>query len=93
MDGGLILNVKSPEDEYDVLQELSLGQVIGVMDQLLCFEVRPAARQRLRKESPSYKMILIVDVLACRFPTFSDSVCLTLYRSSVVAATNQSGGG
>lgn len=40
MDSGLLTEGESLEDEYDVTKELNLEEVIGVMDQLLCFEVR-----------------------------------------------------
>lgn len=29
------------DDDYDVLRELLPEEVVGIMDQLLCFEVRP----------------------------------------------------
>ena len=40
MDSGFIAKDKSHEEEYDVLRKLSPRETIGIMDQLLCFEVR-----------------------------------------------------
>ena len=39
MDGGYLTKGESLDDDYDVLRELSLEEVLGIMDQLLCFEV------------------------------------------------------
>ena len=39
MDGGCLADREDLEDDYDVLRHLSLGEVLGIMDQLLCFEV------------------------------------------------------
>ena len=40
MDSGLLLQGEIIDDGFDVQQDLSIEQVIGVMDQLLAFEVR-----------------------------------------------------
>lgn len=40
MDTGFLSPGETLEDDYDVLQPLSPEQVIGIMDQLLCAEVR-----------------------------------------------------
>lgn len=39
MDSGFAMGEESSEDAYDVMQELSPSEVIGIMDQLFCFEV------------------------------------------------------
>ena len=39
MDSGLLTSGESVEHDYDVLRELLPGEVIGIMDQILCFEV------------------------------------------------------
>lgn len=39
MDSGLLPSGESVEHDYDVLKELLPGEVIGIMDQILCFEV------------------------------------------------------
>ena len=40
MDSGYLADGETLEDKYDVLRDLSPEEVIGIMDQLLCFEVR-----------------------------------------------------
>lgn len=48
MDSGYIApgenQAQALEDDYDVRQELTPEEVIGLMDQLLCHEVRPYPR-------------------------------------------------
>ena len=39
MDSGYLRSGEILEDDYNVLQKLLPEEVIGVMDQLLCFEV------------------------------------------------------
>ena len=39
MDSGFAMGEESSEDAYDVMKELSPSEVIGIMDQLFCFEV------------------------------------------------------
>lgn len=39
MDSGCLAEGESLEDNYDVLQELLPEEIVGVMDQLLCYEV------------------------------------------------------
>lgn len=40
MDNGMKIDSLALDETYDVLRELSPEEVIGIMDQLLCFEVR-----------------------------------------------------
>ena len=39
MDTGMLTEGESLDDDYDVMQKLTVEQTIGIMDQLLCFEV------------------------------------------------------
>ena len=39
MDSGFAMGQESSEDAYDVMRKLSPSEVIGIMDQLFCFEV------------------------------------------------------
>lgn len=39
MDSGFLTSGESVEHDYDVLRKLLPEEVIGIMDQLLCFEV------------------------------------------------------
>ncbi len=38
MDSGFVAPGDSPEDDYDVMRTLLPKEVIGIMDQLLCYE-------------------------------------------------------
>lgn len=40
MDSGYLAPGETLEDDYDVLRELLPEEVVGIMDQLLCHEVR-----------------------------------------------------
>lgn len=40
MDSGYLAPGEMLEDDYDVLRELLPEEVIGIMDQMLCYEVR-----------------------------------------------------
>ena len=39
MDSGHLRSGETLEDSYDILRELLPEEIIGIMDQLLCFEV------------------------------------------------------
>lgn len=39
MDSGYLAEGETLEDDYNVLDELMPEEVLGIMDQLLCFEV------------------------------------------------------
>lgn len=39
MDSGFLTPGESMEHDYDILRELLPEEVIGIMDQMLCFEV------------------------------------------------------
>lgn len=40
MDSGFLREGETLEDEFDILKELLPEEVIGLMDQILCHEVR-----------------------------------------------------
>jgi hypothetical protein len=42
MDSGFLAPGETLDDDYDVLRELLPEEVVGIMDQLLCHEVRTA---------------------------------------------------
>ena len=49
MDSGYQEPGEALEDEYNVLRDLLPEEIIGVMDQMLCFEVRfPSSTMRLQ---------------------------------------------
>ena len=39
MDSGYLAPGETLEDDYDVLRDLSAEEVVGIMDQMLCYEV------------------------------------------------------
>ena len=39
MDSGFLTSGEAVEHDYDVLRELMPEEVVGIMDQMLCFEV------------------------------------------------------
>lgn len=39
MDSGYLMARETLDDDYDVLRELLPEEVLGIMDQMLCFEV------------------------------------------------------
>ena len=39
MDSGYLAQGEMLEDDYDVLRELLPEEVVGIMDQMLCYEV------------------------------------------------------
>ena len=39
MDSGHLAPGETLEDDYDVLRDLSPEEVVGIMDQMLCYEV------------------------------------------------------
>ena len=43
MDSGFLEPGETLEDQYDVSRKLLPKEVIGIMDQMLCYEVRPSA--------------------------------------------------
>lgn len=48
MDSGFLVEGETLEDTFDVLKELLPEEVVGLMDQMLCHEVR-LARCKSRK--------------------------------------------
>lgn len=53
MDSGFLAQSESPDDDYDVLRELLPEEVLGIIDQLICFEVgiRRTFNQPMRTKS------------------------------------------
>jgi N-alpha-acetyltransferase 35, NatC auxiliary subunit len=47
MDSGFLAPGETLYDDYDVLQDLLPEEVIAIMDQLLCFEVRHQTKDRM----------------------------------------------
>ena len=39
MDTGVLMPGETLDDDYDILKELLPSEVLGIMDQLLCYEV------------------------------------------------------
>ena len=81
MDNGMNTDDETAEESYDVLRELSPEEVVGIMDQLLCFEVRHLL---LLSEPWGARPCLIlipdgIDGMAQGLLATSDFVCILLH--------------
>ncbi len=87
MDSGYLAQGETLEDDYDVLRELLPEEVVGIMDQMLCYEVctHPLPRQ----EVGTFLMLIvgILDGMAHGPFTFPDPFHVILHRPSSVART------
>lgn len=52
MDSGYLVPGEMLNDNYDVLRPLLPGEVIGIMDQLICFEVGLCSLRISFREQP-----------------------------------------
>lgn len=91
MDSGHLELGETLEDDYDVLQELLPEEVIGIMDQMLCFEVR-SSQSTTRLDIYLILIPGIVDGMAYGFPTLTVPIHLDIPRSNAMARTEDSGG-
>ena len=46
MDSGFLAGEDTLEDEYDVLQKILPEELVGIMDQMLCYEVSESTECR-----------------------------------------------
>ena len=53
MDSGYLAPGETLEDDYDVLKELLPEEVIGIMDQMLCYEVSTVSQNSSRNKNIS----------------------------------------
>ena len=51
MDSGYLEPEETLEDEYDVLQSLLPEEILGIVDHMLCYEVRPSPNILERSEA------------------------------------------
>ena len=79
MDSGYLASGDTLDDEYDVLRPPLPGEVIGIMDQLLCFEVRFDLILRALR---AYLILILgpVDGMAYGPSTFTNFIYLVLSR-------------
>ena len=78
MDSGLLLYADDSKEEYDVLQDLSPEQLLGIMDQLLCFEVRPLKLVMISFGHES-SCICLQDVISPRVSFFTEPFYFLLH--------------
>ena len=78
MDSGYLAEGEALEDDYDVLGNLLPEEVIGIMDQMLCYEVRPW-KSHAQAGTVLILMLGIVDGMAYGIPTFTVIVHVSLY--------------
>ena len=57
MDSGYLQPGETLEDEYDVMRKLLPEEILGIMDQMLCFEV---CSRPLIKEDEAHLMLIQV---------------------------------
>lgn len=79
MDSGCLEPGESLDEDYDVTRPLLPGEVLGVIDQLLCLEVGELIRQRLGKTQFANRT-WPADGLAPRLPALPDAVHQRLHR-------------
>ena len=77
MDSGLLADGESPEDDYDVTQELGTDQILGVIDELFCFEVS-CVHHRIEKVKPVIDRKPSDGILS-RIPPRSDTLRVPVY--------------
>ena len=85
MDSGYLAQGETLEDDYNVLRSLLPGEVVGIMDQMLCYEV---CLKLLPMSGLRTYLILIIgclDGMAYGQSALSDTFHLTLHRSTIMA--------
>jgi hypothetical protein len=79
MDSGYLAQGETLEDDYDVLRELLPEEVVGIMDEMLCYEVctHPLPHQEIR----TFLMLIVgfLDGVAYGPSTFPDSLHIVLH--------------
>ena len=84
MDSGYLTSGETLDDDYDVLRELLPEEVLGIMDQMLCFEV--CSLSGLNQIDTILILIVgIVDGMAYGPPSIPVSLHIPLYRSFTMA--------
>ena len=89
MDSGYLQPHESLYDDYDILRDLEPQEVIGIMDQLLCFEV--GLDSKLWGTKILILITGIIDGMAYGKLPLSDSVHLHIPRSSPMARVKDPG--
>lgn len=91
MDSGFLREGETLEDEFDVLKELLPEEVVGLMDQILCHEVRDLQGLRFdgRQEQRLMLILGLLDGMAYGPPALTVPLHLLSYRSSIVAGTQE----
>ena len=80
MDSGFLTFGEPVEHDYDVLKELLPSEVIGIMDQMLCFEVCSRQIPMMRQQRSLLILIVgFVDDMAHGTSSFTISVYLSIH--------------
>lgn len=87
MDSGHLEEGETLEEEYDVMRALQPKEVIGIMDQLLCLEVRKIQLYRRR----SMMTRSCTGCLAHGLSSFADPFHVNLHQSLTLARACESG--
>lgn len=75
MDSGYLAPGETLDDDYDVLRHLEPEEVIGIMDQLICFEVGPI----LYLVDPGGPHLMLIAGLVDGVAQGSSTLSVTLY--------------
>ncbi len=82
MDSGVLADNETFEDEFDVLREILPGELIGLMDQILCHEVRSlGAGFEIWSSRATYLMLILglLDGMAYGLSAFTVTVLFISY--------------
>lgn len=86
MDSGYLADGDTLDENYDVLRELLPEEIIGIMDQMLCYEVHfPQWLQCTRTETVLILIPGIVDGMAHGISAVTIAFHLPLYRQIALA--------
>lgn len=79
MDSGYLAQGETLEDDYNVLRELLPEEVIGIMDEMLCYEV--CTHFLPHQEIGTFLMLIVgvLDGVAYGPSTFPDSLYIILH--------------
>ena len=79
MDSGVLTTGESVEHNYDVLRELLPEEVIGIMDQMLCFEVCFLPYPTMGSKTLLILIVGIVDDVAHGTSSFTIFIYIGIY--------------
>ena len=79
MDSGYLANGEALEDDYNVLRVLLPEELLGIMDQMLCYEVSTISLPCWELRTFLMLIVGFLDGVAYGPPTFPDSLYVLLH--------------